>query len=184
VIETIVSAVVPDELVRALLRYDLSGKVAEARGEIFAEQDSEGISALAEFLLGEAAGGSYESLLELHYSATPTDRPEISFRREDESFSPLAEVSTGQKCTALLILALCEGDAPIVVDPPEDSLDIRSIWEDMCLRLRISKRTRQFAFTTHNSSLAVASDSDIAGNGHPVSRQLATPSESPPARPV
>jgi ABC-type cobalamin/Fe3+-siderophores transport system ATPase subunit len=57
-------------------------------------------------------------------------------------------------------MALCEGDAPIVVDQPEDSLDIRSIWEDMCLRLRLSKRDRQFIFTTHNSSLAVASDTD------------------------
>ena len=58
------------------------------------------------------------------------------------------------------MMALCEGDTPIVVDQPEDSLDIRSIWDDMCLRLRRSKRERQFLFTTHNSSLAVASDSD------------------------
>jgi ABC-type lipoprotein export system ATPase subunit len=159
--EAIVAAVTPDELVRSLLRYDLSGKDAEltsisSKSKIPLAR----ISALAEFLLGDGAGGSYESLLELQYAATPTDRPEISFRREDGTFSPLAEVSTGQKCTALLIMALCEGDAPIVVDQPEDSLDIRSIWEDMCLRLRIAKRSRQFAFTTHNSSLAVASDSD------------------------
>jgi ABC-type Na+ transport system ATPase subunit NatA len=57
-------------------------------------------------------------------------------------------------------MALCEGDAPIIVDQPEDSLDIRSIWDDMCQRLRLSKRAREFVFTTHNSSLAVASDSD------------------------
>lgn len=57
-------------------------------------------------------------------------------------------------------MALCEGEAPIIVDQPEDSLDIRSIWDDMCQRLRLSKRGRQFVFTTHNSSLAVASDSD------------------------
>jgi hypothetical protein len=58
-------------------------------------------------------------------------------------------------------MTLCEGERPIVVDQPEDSLDIRSIWDDMCLRLRRSKRTRQFVFTTHNSSLAVASDTDM-----------------------
>lgn len=57
-------------------------------------------------------------------------------------------------------MTLCEGEIPIIVDQPEDSLDIRSIWDDMCLRLRTSKRTRQFLFTTHNSSLSVASDSD------------------------
>src|SRR5262249_49947200 len=114
--------------------------------------------ALAEFLLGEEGG--YEALLQLQNAVTPTDRPEIAFRREDGSFSPLEELSTGQKCTALLVMALCEGDAPIIVDQPEDSLDIRSLWDDMCRRLRVSKRGRQFGFTTHNSSLAVASDSD------------------------
>jgi len=30
----------------------------------------------------------------------------------------------------------------------------------MCLKLRIGKESRQFIFTTHNSSLAVASDTD------------------------
>ena len=78
----------------------------------------------------------------------------------DETYAPLDQLSTGQKCTAFLVMTLCEGETPIIVDQPEDSLDIRSIWEDMCERLRLGKRSRQFLFTTHNSSLAVASDSD------------------------
>jgi hypothetical protein len=49
---------------------------------------------------------------------------------------------------------------PVVIDQPEDALDIPSIWTDICTRLRISKHGRQFLFTTHNSSLSVASDSD------------------------
>jgi hypothetical protein len=49
---------------------------------------------------------------------------------------------------------------PVVIDQPEDALDLSSIWDDVCQRLRMSKHTRQFIFTTHNSSLAVASDSD------------------------
>lgn len=49
---------------------------------------------------------------------------------------------------------------PVVIDQPEDSLDIRAIWEDMCSKLRKGKEERQFVFTTHNSSVAVASDSD------------------------
>jgi ABC-type cobalamin/Fe3+-siderophores transport system ATPase subunit len=60
----------------------------------------------------------------------------------------------------MLIIALSDGTMPIVIDQPEDSLDIRSIWEDMCLKLRAGKESRQFIFTTHNSSLAVASDTD------------------------
>jgi hypothetical protein len=160
-IEGIVAACSPDEFVNTLLRYDLSrnsddlAAVASASGLAVPR-----VAALAEFMLGEGSEIGYESLLELQYAVTPTDRPEIAFRREDGSYAPLEELSTGQKSTALLVMALCEGDAPIIVDQPEDSLDIRSIWEDMCLRLRLSKRSRQFIFTTHNSSLAVASDTD------------------------
>jgi Fe-S cluster assembly ATPase SufC len=58
----------------------------------------------------------------------------------------------------MLIIALSEGAIPIIVDQPEDSLDIRAIWEDMCRKIRRGKERRQFIFTTHNSSLAVASD--------------------------
>jgi hypothetical protein len=159
-VDKIVQGCSPDEFVNALLRYDLTrdqndlSAIAAQSGLTTAR-----IAALAEFLVDDEGVG-YERLLELQCRATPTDRPEISFQLEDGSYAPLAELSTGQKCTALLMMALCEGEAPIVVDQPEDSLDIRSVWNDMCLRLRRSKRERQFLFTTHNSSLAVASDSD------------------------
>jgi hypothetical protein len=157
-IDSIATTVSPDDFVTALLRYDLSGQETDLDGLATASTLKRSrVVTLADFLLGDAG---YEALLELQYGVTPTDRPEIAFQRQDGTFAPLSELSTGQKCTAFLVMALCEGDAPIVVDQPEDSLDIRSIWADMCLRLRSSKRDRQFAFTTHNSSLAVASDSD------------------------
>lgn len=161
-IRAIVDSSTPREFVTALLRFDHSrdsrhlAGIAEASG-----LNIETILVLAEFLLSDDGNTTYEQLLELQYAATPADRPTIAFRREDGSYAPLADLSTGQKCTALLVMALCEGDSPIVVDQPEDSLDIRSIWRDMCERLRVSKRTRQFVFTTHNSSLAVASVSDM-----------------------
>jgi ABC-type lipoprotein export system ATPase subunit len=159
-INVIVAACTPDEFVNALLRYDLTRDPTDLDGLANASGLArDRLVTLAEFLLSDE-GVSYEDLLELQYAVTPTDRPEIAFRREDGSYAPLDELSTGQKCTALLIMALCEGEAPIIVDQPEDSLDIRSIWDDMCQRLRLSKRGRQFVFTTHNSSLAVASDSD------------------------
>jgi len=145
----------------ALLRYDLSHDPNDLAAIAAASKlPLARVAALAEFLLGPDSDVGYEALLEFQYAVTPTDRPAIAFRLDDGSFSPLDELSTGQKCTALLVMALCEGNAPIIVDQPEDSLDIRSIWDDMCLRLRVSKSGRQFIFTTHNSSLAVASDSD------------------------
>jgi hypothetical protein len=57
-------------------------------------------------------------------------------------------------------MALSDGNYPVIVDQPEDSLDIRSIWDDICSKVRKHKMDRQFIFTTHNSSLAVASDTD------------------------
>jgi hypothetical protein len=157
-IETIASAVTPRDFVSAILSYDHTRDAVQlqnlATGTGLAVEK---VRVLADFLLGEQ---EYETLMGLAYTATPTDRPEIRFRRPDGSYAPLAELSTGQKATAFLVMTLCEGDTPIIVDQPEDSLDIRSIWDDMCLRLRQSKRSRQFIFTTHNSSLAVASDSD------------------------
>jgi hypothetical protein len=157
-IETIAQSIKPRAFVSALLRFDL----ARHERELQPLQEATGLAmdrlrALAEFLLADE---DHERLLSIEYTATPTDRPEIRFRRGDGSYDPLNELSTGQKATAFLIMALCEGQTPIIVDQPEDSLDIRSIWTDMCLRLRRSKRLRQFLFTTHNSSLAVASDSD------------------------
>jgi ABC-type cobalamin/Fe3+-siderophores transport system ATPase subunit len=66
----------------------------------------------------------------------------------------------GQKADALLMIALGDSHLPVVIDQPEDALDLASIWDDVCQRLRMSKHARQFIFTTHNSSLAVPSDSD------------------------
>lgn len=66
----------------------------------------------------------------------------------------------GQKADALVMIALGDGTMPVVIDQPEDALDIPSIWDDICSRLRISKHARQFIFTTHNSSISVSSDSD------------------------
>ena len=112
---------------------------------------------LADFLLSK---NDLIPLLELQYKAYPKDMPEIKFRVGEERYESLDAVSVGQKCTALLIMALTDSQMPVVIDQPEDSLDIRSIWEDICVKVRHNKNKRQFIFTTHNSSVAVASDTD------------------------
>ena len=123
--------------------------------------DTERIKLLTDFLIN---GYQYEELLELQYKVMPEDTPQIEYNISDDPTVPvyrkLDELSTGQKCTAMLIIALSDGCQPIIIDQPEDSLDIKSVWIDMCKRLRIDKNNRQFVFTTHNSSLAVASDTD------------------------
>ncbi len=159
-IEAISENIKPGEFILNLLRYHVLLNNREAQLETIAKAvniDISRVKQLADFLLENYA---YTELLDLEHKAIPKDTPVIKVDIGDGQYEPLNEVSTGQKCTAMLVMALSEGAMPIVVDQPEDSLDIRSIWEDMCSKLRIDKENRQFLFTTHNSSLAVASDTD------------------------
>ena len=106
------------------------------------------------------AHDDFTKVLALQHNCYPTDMPSIRFKKGDKQYDELGELSVGQKCTALLIIALCDGAMPIVIDQPEDALDIMSVWEDISKKLRRGKNARQFILTTHNSSVAVASDSD------------------------
>lgn len=104
---------------------------------------------------------SFEEILELEYGYSPEDVPVIEYRIAKQEYSPLNEISTGQKCTALLIIALSDGTCPVIMDQPEDALDITTVWEDVSQNLRSSKEQRQFIITTHNPSVAVSSDTDM-----------------------
>jgi PHP family Zn ribbon phosphoesterase len=102
----------------------------------------------------------FTEVLALQHNCYPADVPTIRFRKEGGQYDELSELSIGQKCTALLIVALCDGTMPVVIDQPEDALDVISVWEDITKKLRRGKNSRQFILTTHNSSVAVAADSD------------------------
>jgi hypothetical protein len=102
----------------------------------------------------------FTNVLALQHNCYPGDVPSIRFRKEGGVYDDLTELSVGQKCTALLIIALCDGTMPVVIDQPEDALDIVSVWEDIAKKLRRGKNSRQFILTTHNSSVAVSADSD------------------------
>lgn len=157
-VDRLCEGISPREFILDLLRFQLvrdPKKIVELARKTRLEKDR--LLSLCEFLLAEVP---YEELLALQYRAHPEDRPEINFRVAEDRYEPVRDISVGQKCTAMLVMALSEGRFPIVIDQPEDSLDVRSVWEDMCLRVRRGKEQRQFIFTTHNSCLAVASDTD------------------------
>ena len=150
-IERIVSSVTPVELVRLALARD-DETLAKLAG--LSEQKAEAIvQALNEPSVRLKA-------MSMQYKGYPEDRIEIAYQKRDGQFYPLSELSMGQKADALIMIALGDGAMPVVIDQPEDALDIPSIWTDICSRLRISKHVRQFVFTTHNSSISVSSDSD------------------------
>lgn len=136
--------------------------------EVIIEKDTKKLEDLADIDENNAekimnklwSGGSLTPILSLQHECYPEDVPSIQFKKPDGKYSPLKELSVGQKCTALLIIALSEGSRPVLIDQPEDALDITTVWEDVSTSLRGNKDRRQFILTTHNSSVAVASDSD------------------------
>lgn len=157
-VDTICAQVAAADFMRGVVNYALSANTAHIDSVAKkAGLDPARMKALAEFL---ANTYDYETLLALEYTAMPEDKPEIRYDVGSGRFELLENLSVGQKCTAMLIMALTEGTRPIVIDQPEDSLDLRSIWEDICSKVRSGKEHRQFVFTTHNSSVAVASDTD------------------------
>jgi len=133
-IAIVTSKVNPRDFVMALLRCEAT-KEAKHLAKVAADSGIElkRMKILADFLLSAIP---YEALLALQYRAHPQDRPLILYDIGGGNFHPLSDVSVGQKCTAMLIMALSDGTMPIVIDQPEDSLDIRSIWDDVCMKLR------------------------------------------------
>jgi ABC-type enterochelin transport system ATPase subunit len=107
-----------------------------------------------------SASEDVEGLLALEHGELLQDSPTIRFRKDDGKYYELSQLSVGQKCTALLVIALADGSRPVIIDQPEDALDITSVYEDVTLQLRSRKHARQFIVTTHNPTVAVASDSD------------------------
>jgi len=150
-IDAIVASLPVVEFIETVINRDIK-KLAKAAGLTESKAES-----IINVLLQREA---LPSTLALQHESFPDDQIEILYRKQDGSYHPLAELSMGQKADALLMIALGDSHMPVVIDQPEDALDLSSIWDDVCQRLRMSKHSRQFVFTTHNSSVAVASDSD------------------------
>lgn len=158
-IDMISQKISPRDFIDNLLRYAWSNRIGQKFIKDITDKTGiklENIEKLAQHLLDEY---DMKEILALLYTSVPEDVPTIKYKVGTE-FKALNDLSVGQKAVALLIIALSDGSFPIVIDQPEDSLDLRSIWDDVCCKLRDTKDQRQFIFTTHNSSVAVASDSD------------------------
>ncbi len=167
------------EALLSLLRSGLAGrldKVEEAvrsgrvtSGRALSDLARQGWSALVanlDLTEGQArrlADAEPALLLELE-EVVPSPCPVIELNIAEPAspvWRPLEDLSTGQKATALLLLLLSAGDAPLLVDQPEDDLDNRFISEGIVPRLRNQKSGRQFVFSTHNANIPVLADADL-----------------------
>lgn len=100
-------------------------------------------------------------LFDLEVVAVP-DRPEVYYQVAPGREKQLRELSTGQKGTVIITLAMTEGTGPLVIDQPEEPLDTQSIYGQVVQTLRRSKDDRQFIFTTHNPNIAVGADAELS----------------------
>jgi len=79
----------------------------------------------------------------------------------------LAQLSGGQKATALLLLVFAQGGRPLILDQPEDDLDNRFVYNDVVTLLRAEKgvedpaRRRQIIAATHNANIPVNGDAEL-----------------------
>ena len=72
----------------------------------------------------------------------------------------LDKLSMGQKGMVLLKLFLAEGDYPLIVDQPEESLDNKFIYDELVNAFREAKKKRQIIIATNNANLVVNTDAE------------------------
>jgi ABC-type ATPase with predicted acetyltransferase domain len=77
----------------------------------------------------------------------------------DYKISP--ELSTGQRCTAVLPILLSHPDRVLVMDQPEDHLDNAFVADTVVRTLRLAPRDAQLIISTHNANIPVLGEADL-----------------------
>jgi ABC-type dipeptide/oligopeptide/nickel transport system ATPase component len=86
----------------------------------------------------------------------------IQLRREGEStYTDLHGLSVGERCSAILAVALLSKRRPLIIDQPEDDLDHAFVTESVVESLRTAKNERQIVVATHNPNIPVLGDAEM-----------------------
>ena len=88
----------------------------------------------------------------------PEDALQITYGENDKKIS---EGSPGQKSAALLAFILAYGDAPLLLDQPEDDLDNDLIYSLIVQNIKATKGKRQIIIVTHNANIVVNGDAEM-----------------------
>lgn len=90
------------------------------------------------------------------------DRVDYKMYRQDGSLvGPIDRISVGQKGLAFLSVLLAAGDAPILVDTPEEGLDSEGVYAELVPTFRREKERRQLIIATHNANIPVNADAEL-----------------------
>jgi ABC-type cobalamin/Fe3+-siderophores transport system ATPase subunit len=85
----------------------------------------------------------------------------VNIQLNDKGWKDISSCSDGQKCTAILAIAMFERNVPLIIDQPEDSLDNSFIYNQVVKVMRDIKNKRQVIVATHNANIPVLGDSEL-----------------------
>ncbi len=94
----------------------------------------------------------------------PEDTLAVSYSRtgDGNNFVRLSSGgSAGEKAAALLAFFLAHGDAPLIIDQPENDLDNHLITNLVVKQLKTNKERRQIIVVTHNPNIVVNGDAEL-----------------------
>lgn len=85
---------------------------------------------------------------------------EVMLKVGKDEYKPIESLAHGQKCMVVLMVALAEGDFPLLVDQPEDALHAPGIEEGIVATIRSRRGIRQCIFATRNANIIVSADAE------------------------
>jgi ABC-type Mn2+/Zn2+ transport system ATPase subunit len=104
-------------------------------------------------VVGHLSTGGTEDL----FTVGVDDAVEIRLLDGDQ-YKSSAELSTGQRCTAILPILLAQPNRTLIIDQPEDHLDNAFVVDTVIKALRTRGANSQAIFTTHNANIPVLGD--------------------------
>jgi chromosome segregation protein len=88
------------------------------------------------------------------------DLPVFEYEIRDGDYLPFQNASPGQQATALLSILLRQDGPPLIIDQPEDDLNMKII-NEIVETLWQAKTHRQVIFASHNANLVVNGDAEL-----------------------
>jgi type III restriction enzyme len=88
------------------------------------------------------------------------DLPVFEYQVRQNDYLPFEKASPGQQATALLSILLLQDGPPLLIDQPEDDLNMKII-NDIVATLWQAKSHRQVVFASHNANLVVNGDAEL-----------------------
>jgi chromosome segregation protein len=88
------------------------------------------------------------------------DLPVFEYQIRADDFIPFQDASPGQQATVLLSILLAQKGPPLLIDQPEDDLNMKII-NEIVEMLWEAKSHRQVLFVSHNANLVVNGDAEL-----------------------